>query len=217
MPIDLFFPGDATKRPFKGIITDESILDPSTRAIFLHAAWSIIYHWSAAGCPAPLPDSAFKSYPEFTRLAINPTIWAGFANPLGDRLVQLDAGDVIGAALRELLTTAADTLAPIAYGDRHTGLARRFTVSELALMASAIDKLDIICPAARDKNNQLGIALRRTKGREYTDSRGRNFRIGSKRTSASSAYELLILSEPTHDLDDAAQISANTAAAALNR
>lgn len=216
MPIDLFYPGDATKRPFKGIITEESILDPDTRSLFLHACWSIIHHWQTAGCPAPLPDSAFKSYPEFTRLAINPTIWAGFANPIGPRLVQLDAGDVIGAALIELLSTAADTLTPVCYGDRHTGLARRFTVSELSSIATAIDKLDIICPAARDKNNQLGIALRRTKGREYTDNRGRNFRIGSKRTAASSAYELLILTEPTHDLDDTAQITANTARAALN-
>ena len=217
LPIDLFYAGDATKRPFKGILTEETILDPSNRSLFLHACWSIIHHWQAAGCPAPLPDHAFKSFPDFTRLAINPTIWAGFANPLGPRLVQLDAGDVIGLALTELLSTAADTITPADYGGMHTGLTKRYTTTELNIIAAAIDKLDIICPAARDKNNQLGIALRRTKGREYTDNRGRTFRIGSKRTSASSAYDITILSEPTHDLDDTAAIARDAAAIALTR
>lgn len=211
LPIDLFYPGDATQKNYKGIITDESILEPDTRAVFLHACWSIIYHWTQAGCPAPLPEGTFKSFPEFARLAINPAIWAGFANPLGPRLVQLDAGDVIGAALVELISTAADTITPVNYETSHIGLTRRFTVTELALIASALHKLDIICPGARDKNNQLGIALRRTKGREYTDNRGRTFRIGSKRTSAASAYDITILSEPTHELDATYSDLAHTA------
>ena len=203
IPIDLFFAKSASEQVFTGILSDENIHTQSVREMFLHACWSILYHWQAAGCPAALPNGTLKSFNIYTQLAINPTIWAGFANPLGPRLVQLDAGDTTGLALTELLTTAADTISP-PYGDPHTGLCVKYTTKQLTYMAAEIDKLDIICPSSRDKVNQMGIALRRAKGREYTDSRGRAFRVGSARTSASSAYAFLILSEPTHDIEDAA-------------
>ena len=199
MPIDLFWSQDATQRIFQGVLTEELIVHPDTRALFLRAMWAMVKHWEQAGCPRYVEHAPGGAFKKFADLAVNITIHAGFANPYGPRLVDLDSGDAMSRALTEVLITIADSIAPQLGSDPHRGLSAYFRVAEIEQFAERMHKIDIIVPRGNNKRDSLGIAMRNMKGRELVDSRGRRFEVGNKRDSASSRYLFTILSEPTRD------------------
>ncbi len=203
LPVDLFFAQDATQRIFQGVLTEEIITQPDIRANFLSCLWSLVKHWQDAGCPRYIEKAPGGSFAKFVDLAANITIHAGFANPYGPRMVDLDSGDAAGKALQEVLITMADSIAP-PIGQPHRGRWQKFRVADLEDFATKMHKIDIIVPYGNNKRDNLGQAMRGMKGRELTDNRGRRFSIGSSRDSASSLYQFTILSEPTRELSDAA-------------
>lgn len=213
LPIDLFYASDSTQRTFRGILTEEMLTQPDIRSTFLACLWSLTYHWQQAGCPRYIEKAAGGAFAQFVDLAANITIHAGFANPYGPRMVDLDSGDTAGKALQEVLITMADSITP-PYGQPHRGAWQKFRVADLEDIATRMHKIEIIVPYGNNKRDNLGQAMRGMKGRELTDNRGRRFSIGSRRDSASSLYQFTILSEPTRELSDTA---ATTLAEALGR
>jgi len=198
IPIDLFFARDIRKRKFAYKVSESRLQDKKWRAEILMALWSILKHWEAAGFPVSIEGEALPSFHVYAGFVINPVIFAGFANPLGQRVVQLDSGDAMGHALREVITAVADKLMP-AYGMPHAGTWRKYTIPELLEEAKLIDKLEIVTNYAPDERRAFGIAMRSIKGNEYVDSWGREFVVGSRKDSAGTAYRFEILSEPTRE------------------
>jgi hypothetical protein len=203
LPIDLFFAQDATQRIFQGVLTEEIITQPAIRSSFLSCLWSLVHHWQEAGCPRYIEKAPGGAFAKFVDLAANIAMHAGFANPYGPRLVDLDSGDAAGKALQEVLVVMADSIGA-GFGQPHKGRFYKFRVADLEAFATNMHKIDIIVPYGNNKRDNLGQAMRGMKGREFTDSRGRRFSVGSSRDSASSLYQFTILSEPTRELSDSA-------------
>ena len=203
LPIDLFFAADATQRIFKGILTEEIITRSDIRSSFLSCLWSLVHHWQEAGGPRYIEKAPGGAFAKFVDLAANIAMHAGFANPYGPRLVDLDSGDAAGKALQEVLVVMADSISA-GFNQPHKGRFYKFRVADLETYATNMHKIDIIVPYGNNKRDNLGQAMRSMKGREFTDSRGRRFSVGSSRDSASSLYQFTILSEPTRELSDSA-------------
>lgn len=199
MPIDMFLPMDATKRQVENIIDEVSILKQGWRKEMLEALWSLVCGWMAAGCPKdPQTSKRITSFSAY-QVATHITIWAGFMDPFGPRQVNLDTGDTMSSALEEVVIHVADGVLPPP-GRQHTGYLETFKIQEILERAQAIDKLEIVTNGARDEKRSFGQQMRKIKGRIYTDSMGRQFMVGDKKTKASSAYTFTILSEPLADM-----------------
>lgn len=200
IPVDLFFARDIRTRKFKYTVSDAIIASPTWRADMMAGLWSLVKHWERSNFPQFLPREALPSFEKYTQVAINPVMCAGFCSPLGKRIVNLDTGDAMGHALEEVLIAIADTIIP-EYQKQDTGLFTVYTVPELIELARKLNKLDIVTNHAEYPNRIFGQAMRKIKGNEYQDSRGRWFTVGDKRTSASTVYRFTILTERTHELD----------------
>lgn len=188
LPIDLFCAGDATRRTIGTRISEHGILTPTWRRDMLTALWSLVAGWMRAGCPQdPTTASRISSF-EHYKIAAHITIWAGFMDPFGPRQVDLDTGDTMTDALTETIVYIATN---------QTTASETYTVDRILEIATAIGKADIITGSARDPRKSLGQQMRRIKGRIFTDSYGRQFEVGNRRTSASSNYTITILTPPT--------------------
>ena len=188
LPIDLFCAGDATQRTIGTRISEHGILTPTWRRDMLTALWSLVAGWMRAGCPKDPTTAARISSFEHYKIAAHITIWAGFPDPFGPRQVDLDTGDTMTDALTETIIYIATN---------QTGTTDNYTVDRILEIATAIGKADIITGSARDPRKSLGQQMRRIKGRIFTDSYGRQFEVGNRRTSASSNYTITILTPPT--------------------
>lgn len=197
IPIDLFFARDLKKRQFAYRVSEASLKSKTWRADVLQVLWSILVHWERAGHPAHVRRGALLSFDTYAFFAINPVIHAGFANPLGTRIIKLDSGDAMGHALVEVIIAIADSILPEYTNAPHKGLYKDFRIPDLIERADAMDKLDIVTNGAYDTKRSFGMAMRQIKGNEYTDSWGRYFSVGNRRDSASTRYRFTILSEPT--------------------
>ncbi len=201
IPVDLFFPRDIRSRKFKYTISEESITSRPWRADMLQGLWSIVKTWERAGFPKPVPRGSLPSFDQYEALAVNATVYAGFCSPLSARKVDLNAGDQMGRAVLEILRAAADQIA-VDNPDFEVGSEQAYTLQELINIGSAIYKLDIATNYANDPKKSLGISLAQHKGNIYTDNMGREFIIGSRRSSASTRYKFKILSPRTRELAD---------------
>lgn len=199
LPIDMFCGESAGERVLKHHITESRILLGTWRADILQALWSLTAGWVKAGCPRAARErvSSFDAY----QIAAHIAVWAGFMDPFGPRQVELDTGDAMQRALIEVITAIADSIQPPDYDPQraHTGLTETLTVEQIRQKAEAMAKLDIVTNGAREPLRSLGHQLRAIKGRTWTDSMGRRFECGNKRTSAASCYVFSILSEPLVD------------------
>ncbi len=200
LPIDLFWAGNAAQRQFTGaVLNEDTITEPAWRADMLSALWSLCKAWEDAGCPesCPNPPNSFKDFAACAHI----TMFAGLANPFGPRQIELDSGDTMGEALETLIIGIADSIdgywSSIMNKKVHTGQSETFTVQQLIEKAEDMQILDIITNYAKEPKRSLGSSMRKVKGKEYVDSTGRKFRVGSKRTKASNNYQFTILSEPT--------------------
>ncbi len=199
--IDLFLSEDALARTFDGSgLSEDVIVRPGWRGEMLGACWQLCRLWEAAGCPRVIAR-ALPSFPDYSELAMNIAVWAGFADPTGPALLSMDAGDVMGETLVDVLVDFVTRIVPDDWSAPHAGSVTAATVQELVDFARDTNRLDIIVGAARNVNIAFGCAMRRLKGREFADSRGRKFRVGSKKEKASTRYEFRILTEPTKNPD----------------
>lgn len=188
LPIDLFCATDATTRTIGTRISEHGILTPTWRRDMLTALWSLVAGWMRAGCPKDPTTAARISSFEHFKTAAHITIWAGFMDPFGPRQVDLDTGDTMADSLTE-------TIIYISTNQQTT--TETYTIDRILEIAAAIGKADIITGGARDPKKSLGHQMRRIKGRVFTDTYGRQFEVGNKRTSASSNYTITHLTPPT--------------------
>lgn len=199
LPIDLFYPGDATTRTDFTTLKEEHFTNKEWRTSMLEALWGLCVHWEKQGSPTLGDVPALTSFKPYVRTAAAIAVTAGFTSPFEPRPVNLDTGDTKKAALIRLLTHLAETILPPADDPTrpHTGLCNEFTVSTMVNIAREQHLLDIIVGTSRDQNISLGYQVRDLNGRQFTDTLGRTFRLGDKRRAASTNYPIYILSEPT--------------------
>lgn len=219
LPIDLFFAADAPKRVFSGVIDEYSILQTEWRQNMQVALWSMVQTWVKDGCPVEVKPGNLTSFGSYVELAANIAVHAGFADPFGPRQVDIDTGDASGDAITEVLMAIADSITPYGMDDAgnptydnpdrapeeeglHTGLYKYMTIEQIKKVAERMYKLDIILQNCRSsgeraENIHIGNMMRGLKGREYYDSSGRLYAVGSRRASACNRYCFKILSEPT--------------------
>lgn len=228
LPIDLFFPDDAPTRAYNSPISEHSILTPSWRKTALEALWGMVKAWQKDGCPRYVKKHNLSSFNAYVDIAANIAIHAGFADPFGARQVDLDTGDAVGTALRETITALADDITPatshslvdkdeqplydkqgnrMLWDGKHRGLYRNYTVADVKTKADSLGKLEILLSLVRGTGERaeaigIGNLMRGIKGREWYDTRGRRYSVGSRKTSASNRYSFQILSEPTQDPSD---------------
>lgn len=221
LAIDLFFAGDATKRTGLNKLNESHFRSEDWRRSMLHCLWGLCVHWLQAGAPDIGEVPALTSFRPYVKLCASIAIFAGFASPFGERLVELDSGDTMGKALIELVIFLADLIQPPEDDPNrpHDRLSATYTVDDMVKIAESHHILDIITNGARDPKIALGRAMRALNGRQFEDSYGRQFLVGGKTRRASTEYPFFILSAPkrtleqTSDLDAAQPLSEEDAAA----
>lgn len=210
LPIDLFYAGDATKRTGFKVLKESYFRSEEWRKGILHALWGLCVHWLEKGAPTLGDVPALTSFKPFVATAAAIAVSAGFADPFGERLVELDTGDTMGRALVELVIYLADLIQPPADDPHrpHAQLCATYTVENMVEIAKTHHILDIITNGARDPHIALGRAMRSLNGRQFTDSMGRNFLVGGKTRRASTEYPFFILSEPVRTMEQTATLDA---------
>lgn len=100
----------------------------------------------------------------------------------------------VGVSLERLLKRLAELIVPES-GKPHTGCSRMYSVDDVLEVAKSMGVLEIIC-SGKNLNQSMGHQLRKLKGREYVDGKGRRFTFGRKQDAVSSHYNVIILGEP---------------------
>ena len=181
--MELFCSGEAADRKFPKLITDEWLVRPETRQKFLSALWSGLRFWQEQkGCQRT-EGLVLHGFEEFSQIIGGIVMSMGFADPMARPEVSLDeAGDAWKRLLAALAATVPD------------GGSVRFTPGDCLEKAEELDVLDLIAGAARDPKKALGHKLKKFRGREFIDGRGRRFEFGQRlRDNTSSGYLLRIL------------------------
>ena len=192
--VDLFDVCKSTEKNVKNPLTERVFGVQSWREDMLTAMWSMVWAWSEAGCPKHVRASAMPSFEEFAEVVGSITVHSGFISPFTKRSVTSDGGDVRGVSLERLLKRLAELIVPES-GKPHTGCSRMYSVDDVLEVAKSMGVLEIIC-SGKNLNQSMGHQLRKLKGREYVDGKGRRFTFGRKQDAVSSHYNVIILGEP---------------------
>ena len=181
--VDLFLPGEAAERKFPEPITGSWLVRPDTRRMFLACLWAMLRFWQEKSCQRT-EGLVLHGFEEFSQIIGGIVMGMGFADPMVPPEVSLDE---TGDAWKRLLAALADTVPD--------GGSMRFTPSDCLDKAEELDVLDLITGAARDPKKAFGQRLKKYRGREFVDGRGRRFEFGERqRSNSSSGYPITILS-----------------------
>ena len=197
--IDLFAEEDARMRTFSRDADFIHLED--TRKNVLAALWGLCKAWEKAGAPVVRDVGVYATYKEYIQVTNSILTFAGYTSPLTERVLKMDTGDTALEALCELITMLADKITPSDDARPHTGLRVEYLVKDMVEAAEANDLLEVIVGASRNVSVTFGTKLRSLRGRKFTDSRGRLYKIGDKARGASTRYPIEILSEPTRTLE----------------
>jgi hypothetical protein len=183
--IDLFEAGKATdKKIAKGKeITSEWLAMPATRARFLAALWAIVREWRDEGM-----KMGGGRKPSFERWAAVIGGVLSFAPSLADPFAArkvLSGGDESTRALERVLAIVA--------GRYESGDTPRPDTAEILAAAEAEDLAEAITGFAKDAKKSLGWRLKRIRGRQFTDTRGRLFEFGKRDLGAGASYPITYL------------------------
>lgn len=193
--IDLFDVCKSIDKNIENPLSESSFSRASWRSDMLTALWSLVWHWSDAGCPVKCPASSMPSFEAFAEVVGSIVMMAGFISPFTKRSVTTEGGDVRGNALERLLVRLAEQIEPENMNAPHTNLSRLYSVKDVMDIAEGMGLVDIIC-AGKNPNQSMGHQLRKLKGRQYVDRQGRMFTFGRREDAVSSQYNVVILSEP---------------------
>ncbi len=182
---DLFEPGKAAARKFRRVIEDDWIFSPDFRRAALAALWAMVRHWRDSGLPIP-EEARHGRAPSYGRWIGGIVMAAGWANPFAERAAGVSGGDEAARALESALAALA---AEIPHRE-----AAEWTVAQVLEALRERGTLDVVLPFdVRDEKKALGHKLKRLRGREFVDDRGRRFSFGRREVAAGAAYPVRIL------------------------
>ena len=204
MIIDLFSANRVTEVEHKNHMDIFHLNAPALRARLLTVLWSMVHHWSAAGCPTLCPPNSKASFESFAAIAGSITRHAGFSDPFERRVNPGTGGDTAAAMLEQLLTDIASASCPQCPSETPNG-ARELTVQEVLDAATNKGIADVLC-SGYDKLKSLGLRLSKLKGRRFTDAHGRVFQFGRRRSVSRTLYDIIFFAPGENpDADPAPQ------------
>jgi hypothetical protein len=181
--IDLFEPKEAMDRTFSREITTAWLFSNDTRARLLAAMWSLVRAWRDEGMPMK-PECRLGSFEEWCGTIGSIVTAFGMANPFGQRQVE-SGGDESGRALvlviGSLVAEASPEIPPI------------LTTDEILSRAEAMDMLETIVGFAKEPKKSLGHCLKKLRGRQLADGKGRRFEFGRREMAAGAKYPITFL------------------------
>lgn len=180
--IDLWFDGDATKRKLSNPTEKTKFADLSWRANMLTLCWAMVRNWAEKGYPLTTPATAKPSFESFAQVVGSILHVNGFHSPFRARSADVAGGDLIGAAVLELIEH-------IAYMQR-TNMQEQLHTYSIADIIQFSDALGLTVTITRDKKQHMamGNQLRKWRGRTMHDRDGFPFEFGKGESAASSNY-----------------------------
>lgn len=184
--VDLFEAGDAGTRTFPRDITTEWLGLADTRAAFLAHLWALVRDWVERGMEID-PECRRGSFELWSRIVGSIVTHAGFSNPFAPRSA-VAGGDEASHALRSLLIGLVSKC--------ESADAPKLSTDEILAEAQALGVVDVIVGSAKDDRKALGWRLRKLRGRQFVDGRGRQFEFGRREVAAGASYPIRFLSGP---------------------
>lgn len=192
--IDLFDVCESVGKKIENPVKDDVFNNHQWRADMLSAMWSMVIAWSNKGCPELCPGNAMQSFENFASVIGSLVMNIGFMSPFAKRESgATGGGDVRGDAIKRLLRELANRVQPD--NDVHTNATESYKVPEVLTIAEDMGIADIIC-YGNNYSKSLGQQLKKFRGREFVDNKGRIFSFGRRQDAAGSNYDVIILSEP---------------------
>jgi hypothetical protein len=180
--VDLFEPGEASKRTFDKAITPGWLFMKSTRAEFLAAMWAFVRHWIEMGMPMLKETKA--SFEEFSALIGGILLANDGVNPFGPRKSE-SGGDESGRALNLVIAALV--------GEYTLEAPPCLSPSDILDRAEAMGLLDVIVGFAKDPKKALGHRMKKLKGRHLLDAERRPFEFGRRELAAGAKYPIRFL------------------------
>lgn len=197
--VELFVPGDIETRTFKRQIEPGYWSRPEVRGELLAAMWAVVRHYVAEGeQPGPTIKPTFEAWSLMIggMIAALPDMGQGRGDPMRKAELPM-SGDRRGAEWRQLLAHIAGE---IATDDMLVGTEDlKFTTKDIVTAARQQCLLDDVCGVDGDKEltgkelRNVGRELRRWRGRELVDSKGRRFQFGQRHQRRGSEYPLVFM------------------------
>lgn len=193
--IDLFAETKPTETTHTDHLEISATNRPKWRSSLLSVLYNLLQHWVEAGMPAICPRNAKSSFESFVAIAGNITRHSGFADPFAKRPSDGTSGDTVGKLCEHLICGIAGASCP-AFPADPADCTRTCSLQELLEAANAYGITDSIT-YGHDKLKSLGQKLRNFKGRKFTDTRGRRFQFGRRRSVDGTRYDFFFFTGDT--------------------
>lgn len=182
--VDLFDPGTAAARSVRNPLTNPFLFSDAYRAPACAALWAMLNNWCDLGMPI-CAEARKPSFEDYAALVGSVLVAAGIANPFTPREC-VAGGDEAGRALQSAVCRLAST----------ADQGEAFSPDEILTALRESETLDDVLPFdCRDERKALGHKLRKLRGREFTDTRGRRFEFGKRDAASGSRYVVHFLAE----------------------
>ncbi|MEI9894747.1 MAG: hypothetical protein WDN28_12880 [Chthoniobacter sp.] len=180
---ELFLATDPLGRKFDREISDEWLIESTTRRKLLAVAWAAVKHWQDDGMKID-PHAKRPSFETYTELVGSIVAAFGMGAPFAAAAL---VADTEGEATKELLDAAAAQVFESGAKERE------FTNPQLIAIAEERHLLEVIVPyATKDVAKSLGIKLKTWRGRILTDKLGRRYEFGKRDGRLGALYWLTI-------------------------
>lgn len=182
--IDLFEPGEISKRRFDREITPGWLFAPDTRARYLAALWSVVRCWQEKGRPL-MNEYRRASFEDWSSVIGGIVQTCGLSNPFAPRLA-MNGGDESGKALAQVIGDLV--------GESMVDSPPCLTPSDILDRAEALGLVDVIVGFGKqDPKKAMGWRLKKLRGRHLVDSENRVFEFGRREAAAGAKYPISFL------------------------
>jgi hypothetical protein len=192
--IELHESGDIEQKRYDHIIDPAYLASDKVRSRLLAAMWAFVREWAANRCwQAERGKASFETW---TQVISAITVQAGFADPLEEPMLGAGGDEETDAWKSFLARVAGEEILP---GEKE----RRFSVRELLEIGNRWESdedggfsMDDLVGHAKDKNKAFGNGMKRWRGREIIDTKGRTILFGKRREGNVRHYTCEILHDP---------------------
>jgi len=188
---ELFVAGDAADKEPEEILTAKILSRTDRRAELLGACWAVVREWDIQERPTFAGGPA--GFEDWMKVMIGISTVAGLSDP-GEKPDLPMSGDVTEMEFRELFIALADD-----FEDDADASERDVTPDQVIEQARIMQILsDLVgfsgdnLPDAKSKR-RLGTQMKKYRGRQFRDSKGRLFEFGQRKQRTGSVYPLSFL------------------------
>lgn len=193
--VELHEAGDISQKRYDHIIDARYLASPEVRSRLLAAMWACVREWAQAGCwRAERSRPSFEVWTETISAMVRQ---AGFGDPMDEPMLGAGGDEETDAWRSFLARVAGEEILP---GETE----RAFTVRELLELGAKYEDedngafaLDDLVGHAKDRNKAFGNGMKRWRGREIVDTRGRTILFGKRREARVRSYTCEVLSDPS--------------------